>query len=479
MIRQYCRGAKQQNSNEWAMIHKMFVVAKLRVCGHNVAMTPIVADVAAQETQLVMLNHFARFLSYGCGLAAGMMLLRKQRGRGVIALTITNSFAAALSPLTLYLGLAAASLGWRQRDGQAVWWGLGAAVISWRYIRQVTQPHDGLARAFGRDWQSRVPDSRQAQMLRHRRPWWRLPNPRARWQRDLHLGTGSNDQPLRADLWRALPAAPASGIGLIYLHGSGWNSSNKDVGTRPFFRYLANQGHVILDVAYSLAPQTDLAGMIADVKRAVAWLKTEGAAYGVNPRRIVLMGGSAGAHLALLAAYTPNNPAWQPADIPIDTSVCGVISFYGIPDLISQDRHLRQMMAHLPQQETAATQRFNQRWPKMAPPPGQKYMGPARLVANLMGGEAADMPAAYAAGSPINHVGPHCPPTLIFQGESDPFVCAADAGRLYQALQNAGVPAVYVSLPQTSHAFDLIAPRWSPAARSALYDTERFLAALL
>ena len=215
MIRQYCRGAKQQNSNEWAMIHKMFVVAKLRVCGHNVAMTPIVADVAAQETQLVMLNHFARFLSYGCGLAAGMMLLRKQRGRGVIALTITNSFAAALSPLTLYLGLAAASLGWRQRDGQAVWWGLGAAVISWRYIRQVTQPHDGLARAFGRDGQSRVPDSRQAQMLRHRRPWWRLPNPRARWQRDLHLGTGSNDQPLRADLWRALPAAPASGIGLI------------------------------------------------------------------------------------------------------------------------------------------------------------------------------------------------------------------------------------------------------------------------
>ncbi len=425
-----------------------------------------------------MLRRFARFLSYCSALAAGIILLHKRRGRGVIAVAVVNSFAAAVSPITFYLGLVAASLGWRQRDGRAVRWGLAAAGVAWQYIRRVTRAHDGLTRAFGPDWASRIPAGQQIRMLPQRRPWLPLPDPPVRWQRDLELGLGSDSQPLLADLWQPLPAVTASGIGLIYLHGSGWNSSSKDVGTRPLFRYLAHQGHVILDVAYSLAPQTDLAGMMADVKRAVAWLKTKGAAYDVNPQRIVLMGGSAGAHLALLAAYTPNEPTWQPADITVDTSVCGVISYYGIPDLLSQDRHLRQSMAHLPQQETPMTQRFNQRWSKMAPPTGQTYVGPSRLVSNLMGGEAADMPAAYAAGSPIHHVGPHCPPTLIFQGEIDPFVCAPDAGRLYQALQEAGVPAIYVPLPQTNHAFDLIAPRWSPAARSALYDTERFLAAL-
>lgn len=421
---------------------------------------------------------FARILSYVCGLAAGMILLRKKQGRGMIAIAVINSFAAALSPLTLYLGLTAAALGWRGRDRRTVCWGLGAAGIAWQHIRRVTQPHNSLAEAFGPNWADRIPDAQWARMLRQRRPWSPLPDPPVRWQQDLTLGMGSNGQPLLADLWLPLPAVAGSGIGLIYLHGSGWNSSDKDVGTRPLFRYLANQGHVILDVAYSLAPQTHLAGMMADVKRAIAWLKTEGTAYGVHPQRIVLMGGSAGAHLALLAAYTPNDPTWQPSEITVDTAVCGVISFYGISDLNSQDRHLRQRMAHLPQQETPATQRFNQRWPKMAPPAGQGFVGPARLVANLIGGDAADMPEAYAAGSPINHVGPHCPPTLIFQGEFDPFVCVADASRLYQALRAVGTPAVYVSLPQTNHAFDLIAPRWSPAARAALYDTERFLTAV-
>lgn len=453
-------------------------IARLSVCWHNLAVTPIVENFAVDEMRLVMLRRFARFLSYGSALAAGMILLHKQQGRGVIAVAIANSFGAAVSPLTLYLGLVAASLGWRKRDGQTVGCGLAAAGIAWRHVRRVAQAHDGLAHAFGPDWTGRIPAWQRARMLRQRGPWSPLPDPPVRWQRDLKLGGGSNGQPLLADLWQPLPAVASSGIGLIYLHGSGWNSGNKDVGTRPLFRYLADQGHVILDVAYSLAPQTDLAGMVADVKRAVAWLKTEGAAYGVNPQRIVLMGGSAGAHLALLAAYTPNDPAWQPADIMVDTAVCGVISYYGIPDLISQDRHLRQRMAHLPQRETPATQRFNQRWAKMAPPPGQTYVGPARLVANLMGGEAADMPAAYVAGSPINHVGSHCPPTLIFQGEIDPFVYAPDARRLHQALQATGVATVYVALPQTHHAFDLIAPRWSPATRTALYDTERFLAAL-
>lgn len=420
----------------------------------------------------------ARFLSYGCGLAAGMIMLRKRQGRGVIAIAVAHSFAAALSPLTVYLGLAAASLGWRWRDRRAMWWGLGAAGIAWRHIRRVTQPHNGLADAFGPDWDSQLPSEQRARMLRQRRPWSPLPEPPVRWQRDLTIGMGSNGSPLLADLWQPLPAVASSGIGLVYLHGSGWNSSHKDVGTRPLFRYLANQGHVILDVAYSLAPQTDLAGMVADVKRAIAWLKIEGAAYGVKPERIVLMGGSAGGHLALLVAYTPDDPAWQPADIAAETAVCGVISFYGISDLISQDRHLRQSMAHLPQQATPATEQFNQRWAKMAPPAGQMYVGPARLVSNLMGGEAAEMAEAYAAGSPMQHVGPHCPPTLLFQGEIDPFVCVEDAGRLYRALQEAGAPVVYVALPQTNHAFDLIMPRWSPAARAALYDTERFLAAV-
>jgi acetyl esterase/lipase len=50
---------------------------------------------------------------------------------------------------------------------------------------------------------------------------------------------------------------------------------------------------------------------------------------------------------------------------------------------------------------------------------------------------------------------------------------------LYTKLVESGVPAVNIVLPGTEHAFDLILPRLSPPAQSALYDFDRFLALLL
>ena len=67
---------------------------------------------------------------------------------------------------------------------------------------------------------------------------------------------------------------PASGLAVVYLHGGAWYGLDKDVGTRPLFRHLAAQGHVVVDVAYRLFPETDLPGMVADAKRALAWVST-------------------------------------------------------------------------------------------------------------------------------------------------------------------------------------------------------------
>ena len=66
-----------------------------------------------------------------------------------------------------------------------------------------------------------------------------------------------------------------------------------------------------MDVAYSLAPGADLNRMLGDVKQAIVWMKTHALEYKINPDRIVLMGVSGGAHLALLAAYAPDHPAFQ------------------------------------------------------------------------------------------------------------------------------------------------------------------------
>jgi len=99
----------------------------------------------------------------------------------------------------------------------------------------------------------------------------------------------------------------------------------------------------------------------------------------------------------------------------------------------------------------------------------------AQLVRNLLGveGSASSM---YDLASPIHHVSPACPPTLMFQGTHDAVVPLEAARRLHRSLETASVPVVYVEYVSTEHAFDLMYPPLAnPAAKAALYDLERFL----
>ena len=75
-----------------------------------------------------------------------------------------------------------------------------------------------------------------------------------------------------------------------------------------------------------------MAGHIVDVKRAIAWVRDNIADYGGDPDYLVVTGGSAGGHLAALAALTPGDPAFQPGFEEADTSVQAAVPFYGVYD---------------------------------------------------------------------------------------------------------------------------------------------------
>ena len=201
-----------------------------------------------------------------------------------------------------------------------------------------------LTAALGPDWAGRIPTQRRARMVAR---WWRgrLPTvPEPRLRQDVAFATvpGTGRQ-LLCDLWQPPADVPASGLAVVYLHGGAWYGLDKDVGTRPLFRHLAAQGHVVVDVAYRLFPETDLPGMVADAKRALAWVQHHAADLQIRPDRIVVAGGSAGGHLALLAAYTHHDPALTPAELAgSDPSVCGVVSLYGQADLAAHYDHTSQ-----------------------------------------------------------------------------------------------------------------------------------------
>jgi hypothetical protein len=107
---------------------------------------------------------------------------------------------------------------------------------------------------------------------RLRRSWGlRMPGvPRARLQKDVAFATPpGRARPLLCDLWQPPLDVPPSGLAFIYFHGSAWVLLDKDFGTRRLFRRLAAQGHVVMDVAYRLYPETDIEGMVGDVRRSV------------------------------------------------------------------------------------------------------------------------------------------------------------------------------------------------------------------
>jgi acetyl esterase/lipase len=387
--------------------------------------------------------------------------------------------AGALSPLLGVMAGLGVALGFVRRDGKLAAAGLLGAGLVARYLRDIPAAEGQFEAAFGPGWAERLPKALRA---RGRLLPAQVPGG-ARVQRNLVYGQDpGGGKALLADLWLPRPGTPHSGLGAIYVHGSGWRVGAKDLGTRPFFRRLTGQGHVVLDIDYTLWPEADVATMVREVKQAILWLRANAPACGVNPGRIVLMGGSAGAHLALLAAYTPNHPAFQPAPDAGNTPVCGVVAFYPPVDFLDLTAHREAPVPSAPGALGWAAEALLGRLFMLHAPDVVAAYGAEvdldRSLPALLGGSPDEIPETYRLLSPLYHVGDHCPPTLLLHGSDDVFGLTPGVRRLYAALQEAGVPSLLVEFPHSDHAFDLVLPQISPVAQAAICDVERFLALL-
>jgi acetyl esterase/lipase len=409
-------------------------------------------------------------LTLGAGALAHYRVKSAALDPGLLAYAGKSAAQAAAPGLTL-LG-AAAVAGILGRDPLALAAGTVGALLLGRYTRDVLAAVDGLNQVFGPGWQARIPPERAARLLPRRwSPYTATPRG-ANCRQDLvfwQIPAGPAapvTRTLLCDLWQPPQNTPRTGLGIIYFHAGGWQNFDKDTGTRPFFKHLAGLGHVVMDVSYRLCDETDLAGMLGDVRRAVAWLKAQGPAYGVDPAHIVLAGASAGGQLALLAAYAPDEAQSAPSDLAgADTSVAAVISYYGPPDML-------RFGAGPAHPDWPAFVRWGRRIGIVTP---QAYLEWPNVERRLFGALAHEVPEIAARFSPISHVRSDCPPTLLIHGSHDRVVNPADARDLYAALRRAGAPVAYLELPRVDHAFDLVAPQISASAQTALYTVERFL----
>jgi acetyl esterase/lipase len=235
---------------------------------------------------------------------------------------------------------------------------------------------------------------------------------------------------------------------LIYVHGGAWVIGDKREQGIPLMHELVQRGWVCVAINYRLSPRGTWPAHIVDCKRAIAWVREHIAEYGGDPAFIAVSGGSAGGHLAALAALTPGRPEWQPGFEDADTSVDACLPFYGVYDMTgSPDR----MGVH-----------------------GHSLL--SILERRVMKIRIADDPELFARASPDQQVTSAAPPMFVVHGTNDTLV-PPEVGRAFAARLRAvsEAPVAFVELPRTQHAFDVLL---SIRSRHTTMGAVRFLEAM-
>ncbi|WP_460572489.1 alpha/beta hydrolase fold domain-containing protein [Flaviaesturariibacter terrae] len=239
-----------------------------------------------------------------------------------------------------------------------------------------------------------------------------------------------SDSAQRLDVYLPAGRSQRSTPVMILVHGGGWSGGNK----ADFNSYISDfrvrmPQYAFVNIDYRLVNGSSilLREQEADVAAAVRFVQEQSGRYGVDPQKIVLLGASAGAHLALLHAY--RHP---------DSAIRAVVDFFGPTDLVA--------MAERP-------------WHPLVP----------LALQMILAKTYPEAPELYRAASPAWLVRPGVPPTLILQGGSDGVVHPAQSRALAARLEGAGVAHELVLYPKAQHG-------WYGTTLQRSFDTvQRFL----
>jgi acetyl esterase/lipase len=235
---------------------------------------------------------------------------------------------------------------------------------------------------------------------------------------------------LDLDVYVGSGAAGKTTRPVVIVHGGGWSSGDKGDAAL-FSQWLADQGHTVFDVAYRTSPQPNWKSAVGDVKCAIGWVKahaTGDADWKIDPAKVVLLGRSAGGHLALLAAYTAGDPKLPPACEAADTSVDAVVSYYGPTDLTWGYAHPANPAAY---------------------PVTEK-------IRNFVGGPPEGNAELYKLLSPSERVKAGAPRTLLIHGGRDQFVHKHNVELLVDKAHAVDVRVETLTIPYAQHGFDFV-----------------------
>ena len=239
-----------------------------------------------------------------------------------------------------------------------------------------------------------------------------------------------------------LPAAPSQGTrspAFVWIHGGGFTAGDKAQSReKNTAMTLAAAGYVVASINYRLGAGSWPAN-IGDCKNAVRFLRAHATDYHLDPERIAVGGGSAGAYLALMVGFTEGNSQFDPDPVyaGISSHVFAVVDFYGPADFLTR---------------------------RQCTPDG-KLTGKPR-------NKLTDSPAVFGAKpgddqvfrlvSAVGYVTKDSPPVLICQGNADPEVDYLQSIELADVLEKHDVAHELHLLSGIGHAFDFQTWRKKP-----------------
>ncbi len=251
-------------------------------------------------------------------------------------------------------------------------------------------------------------------------------------QSSVLIALTPTNPPLRFDVYQ--PGDSGTHPIVVQIYGGAWRAGAPN-DFSGFSSRLAASGYVVVAIDYRHAPRFTWPAQIDDVDSSLVWIRDHATELHGDTSRVVLLGRSAGAHLAMLAAYR---------DPPL--RVRGVVSYYGPTDLADAYRH----------------------------PPRPDPINVRATERGFLGAPPDSAPSEYAAASPITYVTRPLPPTLLIQGRRDHLVEAKYAVRMRDALAAHSTSVALLEIPWAEHAFDAVP--FGPSAQLATYYVERFIA---
>jgi acetyl esterase/lipase len=220
---------------------------------------------------------------------------------------------------------------------------------------------------------------------------------------------------------------------IIVVHGGSW--SGGDSKQLPELNsYLAFKGYNVAAINYRMAPKYQTPAPVEDIKSAFTYLRKHADELQIDTSKFVLLGRSAGAQIALLAAYTISEPALK-----------GVIDFYGPADMV---------------------------W-GYSIPSNPLIMDSRKVMDAYVGGSYDQVPQKYFRCSPLLFVNQQSVPTLIIHGENDVLVSPEHSRRLNSKLLQNGIKHYYLKIPWATHGFDYNLN--GPGGQLSTYAVETFL----